>query len=81
MLVKILWGRAVRGPVEYATPEGWSVTKAAAAAVSATVDTLEQVSMDSKCRSATVEVCDENGVAYYVIDIKKVRETPKQDKH
>jgi len=69
----------MKGPLELAAPEHWSVVEAAKAAVGATIETLEQIDMKSKGRAATVEICDENGVAYYVIDITKVRQVPRME--
>jgi hypothetical protein len=64
-------------PAEYIIPQDWTPAKAAAAAVSATVETLEQIGFNENKRRATVEICDPNGVAYYVIEITRVREMPK----
>lgn len=60
--------------VEYKAPTGMTFVENATKSLSAVIQTLEAIPFHENKRSATIEVCDDTGVAYYVIDVKRVRE-------
>jgi hypothetical protein len=63
--------------VEFAAPENWTLADNASKAMSSIIQTMELIPFHENKRTATLEICDDKGVAYYVIDVKRVREFKK----